>query len=198
MIIGITGSISSGKTTAAGLFRAYGFEVIDADMLYSKIFRKNRLLKSRIKKEFGTANRDKLKKIVFSNPDKLKKLNKITHPIIISEIKKSISKIRNSKSRDIIIDAPLLIEAKAAKLVDKLIVVKCGEKNQIKRILKKGKHTRQEIKNILKSQMPLREKLKYADFAIDNNRDLGHLKKQVEGIIKKLGCCKKINAEQAK
>ncbi|MCH8329330.1 MAG: dephospho-CoA kinase, partial [Nanoarchaeota archaeon] len=90
MIIGITGSFGSGKTTVANMFSKYGFKVINVDKLYRGIYNKNNSLKNKIKKEFGTINRSEIKKIVFNDYNKLKKLNKITHPIIISEIKKEI------------------------------------------------------------------------------------------------------------
>src|SRR3989344_2084737 len=189
MIIGITGSFGSGKTTVANMFRSYGFKVINVDKLYKGIYNKDKSLKNKIKKEFGTINRNELKKIVFNNSSKLKKLNNTTNTIIIKEIKKEISTINKKYNKKIpiikiynniklinkktimgknnkkyieknnirnnvkiVIDAPLLIEAKAENLVDKLIVVKCSKKEQINRILKKRKNTKKEINNIIKSQ----------------------------------------------
>ena len=82
------------------------------------------------------------------------------------------------------IDAPLLLETKNKNLVDKTIVVKCDKKNILKRLNKK--YSKQKIEKILNSQMPLNKKLKYADFVVDNNKDLEHLKNQLNWIIKKL------------
>ncbi len=180
MIIGITGSFGSGKTTVANMFRKYGFRVINADRLYHNIYNKNDSLKKQIKKEFGTTNRIKLRKIVFNNPNKLKKLNKITHPLIINEIKKQINSIIKSSNKKIIIDAPLLIESNAKNLVDKIIAVKCSKKEQITRILKKKKYTKKEIENIVKSQLPLKEKIKKADFVVDNRNSLKKTRMQVK------------------
>src|SRR3989338_9867211 len=184
MIIGITGTIGSGKTAASDLFKKYGFKVINADELYHKISKPNKIIYKKIIKEFGnkiinsdkSINRDKLKKIVFSNDKKLKKLNSITHPMIIDEIKKLIKK---SKNKNMIIDAPLLLESDAKKLVNKIIVVRCDDKTRIKRLLKKGKHSQKEIREITKSQMPLKEKLKFADFVIDNSKDSRNMELQV-------------------
>ncbi|HLG23325.1 MAG TPA: dephospho-CoA kinase [Candidatus Nanoarchaeia archaeon] len=184
MIVGITGSIGSGKTTVANLFKKHGFKVINADEMYHKLSKPDKSIYNKIIKEFGkgilnkdkTINRETLKKIVFSDPKKLKKLNSITHPLILKEIKKEIN---NSKSKNIVLDVPLLIEAGMQELVDKVIVIKCDEKTQIKRLLKKGKHTKKEILNILKSQMPIKEKMEHADFVIDNKRNLNHLKTQI-------------------
>lgn len=187
MIIGITGSFGSGKTIVANLFKRYGFSVINVDELYRNIYKKDKSLKEKIEKVFGTIDRDELKKIVFSNKNKLKKLDKITHPIIISEIKSMIKKINKKyKNKKIIIDAPLLIEANALYLVDKLIVVICHKEEQIKRLLNKRKYTKREIKQIISSQIPLKEKLKYADYIIDNSYSLNNTKKQVKELIKLL------------
>ena len=191
MILGITGTIGSGKTTAASLFKKYDFEVINADELYHKLSSPSKIIHKKIVQEFGneilnenkTINREKLRKIVFLDDNKLKKLNYITHPIIISEIEKLIKK---NKNKNIIVDAPLLLESTAKNLVEKIIVVKCEDKIRIQRLLKKGKHTREQIKQITKSQMPLDEKLKYADFVIDNSKDINHLEIQIKLILSKL------------
>lgn len=198
MIIGITGAFGSGKTTAANIFKKYGFEVINADELYHDIYEKDEKLKNKIIKEFGTLDRSRIKKIVFNNYKKLKKLNEITHPIIIREIKNKIDSIiklnnkktikknkknQNSKEVKIALDAPLLIESNMQDMVDKIIVVKCDEKAQIERLLKKGKYTKEEIENIINSQMPLEEKIKYADFVIDNNSSINEVEKQIAQII---------------
>jgi len=183
MIIGITGSFGTGKTSVANMFKEYGFFVVNVDELYRDIYKKNESLKNKIEKTFGTTDRNELKKIVFSNKNKLKRLNKITHPVIINEIK---SIIKNINKKNIIIDAPLLIEANAVNLVDKLIVVICLKEEQIKRLLKKGKYTKKEIGNIIKSQMPLKEKLKYADYIIDNSYSLDNTKKQVKELVASL------------
>ena len=206
MIMGITGSFGTGKTTVANMFKKYGFRVINVDKLYRGIYNKNKNIREKIKKEFGTLNRNQIKKIVFNDSKKLRKLNDITHPLIIKEImsiistsNKKISIIKNSNkktiinknkyigNKKIIIDAPLLIEARAESLVDKLIVVKCSKKNQIQRALKKGKYTKKEIENIIKSQMPLKEKIKHADFVVDNSKTMKETKKQVREIINIVG-----------
>ncbi|MAE42260.1 dephospho-CoA kinase [Candidatus Woesearchaeota archaeon] len=202
MIIGITGSFGSGKTTVANMFKKHGFRVINADKLYHGLYENEKPLRKKILEEFKTLNRDKIKKIVFKDYKKLKRLNVITHPIIIKSIKKEINKIKKHYKRKtmnkkineknllkiknknkIIIDAPLLIEAKAQKLVDKIIVVKCSKKEQIKRLLKNKKYSKKEIEQIIKSQMPLRGKIKRAGFVVDNSKDLDHSKKQVKDII---------------
>ena len=194
MILGITGSIGSGKTTIAKLFSKHWYSRIDADGAGHQIIKKNPDAYRKIVDEFGNEildksrniDRKKLGNIVFSDDKKLRKLNLIMHPLIIKEIKNQIKKIQKKCGNDakIIIDAPLLLETKTKNLVGKVIVVESNKKNAIKRLNKK--YSKEQIEKILKSQMPLNEKLKHADFVIDNNKDLKHLEKQVENIIKQL------------
>ena len=194
MIIGITGSIGSGKTTVAKLFSKHWYNRIDADEIGHEILKKDSIVYKKIIENLGNGildkkksiDRKKLGDIVFKDNKKLQKLNSIMHPIIIENIKNQIKKIKK-KCKDktrIVIDAPLLLETKTKNLVDKVIVVKCDKKNIIQRLNKK--YPEEKIEKILKSQMLLNEKIKYADFVIDNNRDLKHLEKQVKKIIQKL------------
>jgi len=181
MIIGITGSFGSGKTTVSLMFKRYGFKIINADKIYHNNFYKNKQLKNKIKKEFGTLDRTKLKNIVFNDHKKLQKLNEITHPIIIKEIRSKIKKLKNNK---IVVDVPLLFEAKLDNMFDKIVVVKCDKKELIKRILKKNKYSKKEIMQIIKYQMSLKEKIKKADIIISNDKALRETELQIKDIIK--------------
>ena len=193
MILGVTGSIGSGKTTVAKFFSKHWYSRIDADWIGHEILKKDKKIQKEMVRNFGSGILDKNRNIarqklgnaVFSDKNKLKKLNSIMHPLIIKEIKNHIKKIRAKcgKNARIIIDAPLLLETEAKNLVDKVIVVKCDEKNIFKR---NKKFTMQQTERILNTQMPLKKKLKQADFVIDNNKDLNDLEKQVENIVQKL------------
>lgn len=192
MIIGITGSIGSGKTTVAKLFSKHWYNRIDADEIGHQIIKKNSITYRKIIKEFGNKildkdkniNRKKLGDFVFNDARKVKKLNSIMHPLILKEIKNKIIQIQKrcqDKTR-IVIDAPLLLETNTKNMVDNVIVIKTDTDKIIKR---NKKFSKEQIEKILNQQMPLNEKLKYADFVIDNNKDLEHLKKQVRNIVKK-------------
>lgn len=193
MILGITGSIGSGKTTIAKLFSKHHFNRIDADEIGHELMQKNVSIRRKLKNFFGNEiidknkdiDRKKLGEIVFNDKEKLKKLNSIMHQLIITEIKNQIEKIQNKcgNAAKIIIDAPLLLETKARNLVDKVIVIRCDKR---KIFVRNKNFSRHEIEKILKLQMPLEKKLKYADFVIDNTKDFQHLGKQVENLLKKI------------
>ena len=187
MILGITGSIGSGKTTAAKIFSGYHYKIIDADEIGHKLLEdsaiRNKLIKNFGKKILGknkNIDRKKLSETVFNSEGKLKKLDSIMHPLILEEIKKLINK---SKNKNIIVDAPLLLETGADRLVDKVIVVKAFHENIIAR---NKRFTMEQLEKISLRQMGLDQKLKKADFMIDNTGDLEYLEQQVRKIIEKL------------
>lgn len=189
MIIGITGSIGSGKTTVSGILKKYGFKIINADEIGHEIIEKNSSAYNKIISTFGkeildnkkNINRKKLGDIVFSDKNKLKKLNLIMHPIINHEIKKEISKL---KRNNIAVDVPLLFESKMQKMFDKVLVVAADEKVIFRRLNKE--YSKEKIKKILQNQMSLGKKIKMADFVIYNNKGLKYLNGQVRKIIEKL------------
>lgn len=184
MIIGITGSFGSGKSTVAKIFCRRGFKIIDVDKIYHDNFYRNHPLREKIKKAFGTLDRNELKKIVFNDSSKLRKLNRITHPLIIKKMNAEIKRIKNKDTNaNIAVDIPLLFESKSEKLFDKTIVVKSSQKAQISRILKNKRYTKKEIIQIIKSQIPLKEKMKRADYVIDNSRTKISTKNQLDTLI---------------
>jgi len=188
MIIGVTGIFSSGKSTVSGILGSCGYKIINADKVGHAVLNKEDI-KNKVIKEFGSSiltddkiDKKKLKKIVFYDRRKLVKLNKIIHPRIIGEIKKII---KSSKNKKIVVDAALLIETNALKLVDKLIIVKIDKEVAVKRALKKNKYALNEIKNIFQSQLSQKEKLKYSDEIVDNSKSEAYTKKQVKKLIYK-------------
>ncbi len=187
LILGLTGSFGSGKTMVAKIFKSFGAKVIDADKIAHRIIKPQSQIYQKIISIFGknilkknkTIDREKLAQIVFNNKNLLKKLNQIMHPQIIKIIK---SQIKNYKSKIIILDAPLLIEAGLANLVDKLIVVKAKKKEQIERLQAKLPLQKREILKRIKAQIPLQDKVRLADFVIDNSATIKNTKRQVAQI----------------
>lgn len=191
IILGVTGSFGSGKTTLAGIFGSFGAGVLNADSIAHQVILPRKKAYYKIVSLFGRGmlkkngfiDRKKLSQVVFKKNAALKQLNKIVHPQVIKVIRRQI---KESKKKIIVLDAPLLIEAGLTGMVDSLIVVKINRRTQIKRLRKKLLLTRSQILARIKQQMPLEEKLRLADFVIDNNGTLEETKKQVKAIIRRL------------
>ena len=190
LIVGLTGGIVGGKSTVASMFRDLGAKIIDADILSHSVILPFKPAWKKIVKLFGedilrkdlTINREKLGKIVFADQALLKKLNEITHPEIIKLIKKEINLARDkthNQEKILVIDAALIYEAKIDRLMDKIIVVYINEDEQIKRLIKRNNLSKDEASQRVKSQISMKEKIKMADYVIDNNNSLDKTRKQV-------------------
>jgi dephospho-CoA kinase len=185
-VIGITGSFGSGKTTVARMFKRRGVGIIDADKIAHSLLKPGQEVYRRLVSVFGAGilTRDRridnrrLAGIVFNDTKALKKLNRITHPVIIQRIK---DRVRKSTCRTFILDAPLLIEA--------IIVVKATRANQMRRVRSRDSLSDREILQRIRHQIPLNRKIRLADFVIDNNGTMNETKEQVEQIRRLL--CRK-------
>ncbi|GAG65127.1 unnamed protein product [marine sediment metagenome] len=197
LIVGLTGGIVSGKSTVAKMFKSLGAKIIDADKLGHSVILPHRPSWKKIIRLFGkdilrndlTIDREKLSKIVFTKQTLLKKLNEITHLEIIKLIKKEINLAKNkthNQEKVLIIDAALIYEAKIDRLMDKIIAICIDEDEQIKRLIKRNNLSKEGALQRIKSQMPMKEKVKMADYVIDNSSSLDETKEQVEKIWKKL------------
>lgn len=190
LVIGLTGNIGCGKSSLSEILKQNSLDIIDADIISRDIMNDKELLSKifktfgeKIKKEDGTLDRKELGKIVFSDDEKLIKLNNLTHPAIKKEIKKRIEDIDNNDRNIVVVDAALLIEGKFLDLVDKLVVITCDEKVQIDRIVSRDNFTREEALNRIKSQMSQDEKVKFGDYIIDNSGDINELKYKANKLI---------------
>lgn len=190
MIIGITGSIGTGKSTVSNYLISKGYSVVDADKIskgaynigsngYKAILE---VFGEEILNSNGEVDRKKIKKIVFDNSNMLQRLNMAIHPIIINEIEKEIEILLESQNV-VFLDAPLLIETELNKKVNKIIVVICDKNEQINRIIKRDKITADMAISIINSQMSIDEKLKFADYIVYNNSTIENLYSQVDEII---------------
>ena len=190
MIIGITGSIGTGKSTVSNYLISKGYSVVDADKISKGAYNIGSNGYKAILEVFGVeilnsngeVDRKKIKKIVFDNSNMLQRLNMAIHPIIINEIEKEIEILLESQNV-VFLDAPLLIETELHKKVDKIIVVGCDKNEQINRIIKRDKITADMAISIINSQMSIDEKFKFADYIVYNNSTIENLYSQVDEII---------------
>lgn len=194
IIVGLTGSIASGKSTVSEMFQKLGAYLIDYDILAREIVEPHAKAWQAIIDEFGseilnkdlTLNREKLGQIVFDNPDKLAKLNQLTHPAVFQAASERVEEIEKIDPEAIIIkDVPLLIETGIHKTVDKVIVVSATKENRLQRLMDRG-FSHDEAEKRIASQLPIREKVKHADFVIHNDGSIGDTQKQVQEIFKSL------------
>ena len=185
IVLGITGSYGTGKTTVAKIFKSFGAKVIDADKIAHKLIKPGTtvyhkivaIFGSRILKKDKTIDRAKLSEVVFNNHKELERLNKIVHPAVIRIIKDELSRTFQKAT---VLDAPLFFEAGLGHLVDKIIVVTLSRQKQLRRLLKKTSLSRQDILKKINAQIPLSDKVRIADFIIDNGGTIAKTKKQVE------------------
>ena len=190
IIVGLTGNVGTGKSTVANLFKDLGAYVIDWDELARKATRPQSRAWKEIAEYFGkgilnddlTINRQKLADIAFSDQEKLAKLNQIIHPKVFEEDERITNEIKNDDPDALIIkDIPLLFELTHPISVDKIIVVSASEQTQLRRLEQK-EMSQKDARNRMKSQLPLGEKLKSADFVINNDGTPEQTKRQVEEI----------------
>ena len=190
IIVGLTGSVGTGKSTVTNFFRELGAYIIDWDELAREVTRPHLRAWKEIVEYFGkdflnedlTINRQKLAEIVFSDKEKVAKLNQIVHPEVFKEDEGITNEIKSLDPDALIIkDIPLLFELTRPIFVDKVVVVSASEQTQLRRLEEKGM-SREDVQSRIKSQLPLEEKIKFADFVINNDGSLEETKKQVEEI----------------
>jgi len=198
LIVGLTGGISSGKSTVLKIFKNFGCKTVDADEIAHQLTRPGTKVLREIGRRFGqevlnkkgTLNRKRLAETIFRDRQKRKSLNVIMHPKIIAEMKKRIKGVQKltaqSRRKIVLVDIPLLFEAKLEYLVDKIVLVYVSQKIQIERLRKDNKLTFKEARARISAQIPLYKKKKYADYVINGDLDSTSLRKQVELIWKQL------------
>jgi dephospho-CoA kinase len=190
IIVGLTGSVGTGKSTVTKFFRELGAYIIDWDELAREVIRPHLKAWEKIVEYFGkdflnedlTINRQKLAEVVFSDKEKVAKLNQIVHPEVFKEDERITNEIKSLDPDALIIkDIPLLFELTRPIFVDKIVVVSASEETQLRRLEEKGM-SREDARRRIKSQLPLEEKIKSADFVINNDGPLEETKRQVEEI----------------
>lgn len=183
-IIGLTGGIATGKSTAANIFKANGFKVIDSDVIVKDLYQNKKEMVNNIALAFNLNKNDKnfkkqLSEIVFNDELKLQKLNDIVHPFVYEEINKKIEQYKNEKY--IIIDIPLLIEVNYK--VDHILLIYTTQETQIKRLMKRDNITYDEALKRVQSQMDIELKRAFANTIINNEISLDNdLNKFIGGL----------------
>lgn len=195
LLVGITGGIATGKSTVVGMFKEKGARVIDFDLLARKVVEPGRPAWRDIVAYFGeqvlredrTLDRKKLGDLVFRDMEKRKKLESLTHPRINEEFIKELNEIvARDPGAIILVDIPLLVEQNLQYMFHKLLVVYVPAELQLERLMKRDGISRGEALNRLKAQLPIEEKVGYADFVINNAGPVTETQRQVDEVWEKL------------
>ena len=189
--IGLTGNIASGKSMISGMLREYGATVLDADLVGKSVLAENvEGALEQVRCAFGDSifdgnqlNRHLLGSLVFGHPDLLMKLNDIMMPIMTRLVTNEIAVLHRT-STVVVLDAAILIEASWQNLVDEIWVVKASKGEQLERLMTRDHLSRDEAVSRVEAQMPLAQKLAYADVVIDNTMDVEQTRKQVKMLWK--------------
>lgn len=200
LLIAITGNIASGKTYAGNFFKKFGYKVVNSDKIGHDILKKSQII-TKIEKLFGSriiknkkVDRKKLGKIVFNSPDKLKKLNKLIHPLIRKQLQKIID---NCQQSILFIEIPLLFENHLETAFDYVINISVDKQTQIERLKKHNNLNKTEIHKKINAQLPNSVKNEKADFILENNTSFAQFNMALKNFIKKIpNLKKKINKPQ--
>ena len=190
IILGLTGSIGMGKTTASSMFADAGVPVYSADDAVHQLYsgRAAPLIEAAFSGTVvdGTVDRAKLSAAVLGKPEALKKLESIIHPLVHEEETSFLAQARADGADIAVLDIPLLFETGGESRVDKVAVVSAPAEIQRERVLARTGMTDDKFAAILARQMPDAEKRARADFVIDSSGELEETREQIKAIIAEL------------
>jgi dephospho-CoA kinase len=193
--VGLTGGLASGKTFVGRALAEMGCFLIQADELGHQVMAKDAEAYRPILAEFGetildensSIDRRKLAALVFNNPDLLHKLNAIVHPAVRVRGKLLAEAFAQREPHGICVyEAAILVETGSFREYDRLIVASCTERQQVERAVLRDHLTRDEVLSRLRRQMPLEEKVKYADYVIDTSQTKEHTLDQTRTVYASL------------
>jgi len=191
MYLGLTGNIAGGKSTAAKMFERLGCYTIDTDILSRRVMAKEGLAYPSVVDFFGVDVLDKegnidravLRKVVFNDDSARKKLEEIVHPAILKTESRLVGEIKGKDDKAIILtQAALCVETGAYTRFDGLIVVYCEPEEQLKRLMLRDNISKEDAEKIIRTQMPIDEKVKYADFIVNNSGTPEETEKDVKRV----------------
>lgn len=186
-IIGLTGGIATGKSIVSSVFRELGAIILDADVIARLVVLPHQPAWEDIVAFFGpqvvnedeSLNRAKIGEIVYNDPGALKELNRFTHPRIMQYYKDELRRIKIEQPDVVVIlEVPLLYETNMDKLCQQVVVVYVDRETQIKRLMKRDNMSYADAVKRIDAQMPMEEKVRWADFVIDNRGSIEETKEK--------------------
>jgi dephospho-CoA kinase len=198
--VGLTGGLASGKSFVGRALEQMGCLLIQADELGHAVLEPGAEAYDAVIAEFGRGildsdgriDRRRLGVEVFNNPERLEKLNALVHPPVRARARKLMETFAQREPDGIAVsEAAILIETGSYRNYDRLIVATCGEQQQIERAMERDRLSREEVLARLRRQMPLQEKVKYADYVIDTSGDKQRTLDQTRAVFEELRRVKK-------
>jgi dephospho-CoA kinase len=205
--VGLTGGIAAGKSVVGEMFVALGARLVQADRIAHSLMRPGEAVYNEVVRHFGreilnrdlSVNRSKLAELAFGpatasesqRKSRIEELNRIVHPAVIRSQEEWMQEMGRQDPHVVaIVEAALLLEAGAGKRFDHLIVVTCSEEQRVTRFGARQKidleTARKEVVRRMAAQLPDEEKIKAADFVIDNSGSIDHTREQVHQVWEKL------------
>ena len=187
IVLGLTGSIGMGKTTAARIFRQLGVPVFDADRCVHDLYEGAavaplaRIFPTTIRE--GRINRNELGVLVLADAEGMSKLEAVVHPLVQAQLAKFLDRMRNDGRPLAVVDVPLLFETGGSAEVDGIVVVSARECDQRERVLSRPGMDEAKFAAILKRQLPDVEKRRRAHFIVQTSRSMASTKRQLIIII---------------
>jgi dephospho-CoA kinase len=191
IIVAVTGGIGSGQSTVCNFFKEWGCKVINADIKAKEVINRDRKLQRELKTAFDrsifrrdrTLDTKRLAKLAFRDEINTQKLNQLVHPRMVESLVEEMEQARFSgKYAIILIDAALIYEICIENMFDAVIVVDAPIRMREKRVIERDNMTRKEFRARLDKQIPLDDKVKWADYVIKNDGTLDNLKQKTRTI----------------
>lgn len=195
VVIGLTGSIASGKSTIANRIATYGIKIVDADKIARDVVKIGEPAYEKVVETFGhsilhsdqSIHRAKLGEIIFNDKNQRQALNAIVHPAVRKEMLHQRDLAVKSGEKAVVLDIPLLFESKLTHFVEQILVVSVEPTIQMERLMQRNTLTREEAESRIASQIPVQEKEALADAVISNNGTKEDSYEQLEAILKEWG-----------
>ena len=179
-VICLTGNIGCGKSTVAAMLRDAGAATIDADEVARQIRHNDAEARAAIERRFGTYDSDELGAIVFTDPDALRDLEAILHPLVRGAIRARLAELEEGGVEVAAVEAIKLIESPLADACDAIWVVRCEEADALRRLAESRGMDEEAARNRIGSQSSQEEKIVAADTVIDGSAELEETRRQVE------------------
>lgn len=195
LIVGVTGGIGSGQTTVCNFFEQWGCKIINADQKAKEVIQKDKALQRELKATFGkeifTSNRKldakKLAELVFRNELETQKLNQLVHPRMVEVLIEEMERARFSgKFPIVVIDAALIYEISIEKMFDAVVVVNAPLAQRQQRVRERDGMSKKQLKERMDRQIPLEDKVKWADYVIENDGTLEELEARSKKVFQQL------------